>query len=97
MKLKKFKSHSVLSLSLLSVVFQTHGQQIMPKDATAFTAQANKSFIQQLPTNETQDFTDASRGLIETIPELVIKNDKGLTVWDMTSYSIFKTNKLLIR
>ncbi|WP_230849128.1 hypothetical protein [Legionella saoudiensis] len=88
----KIKKSSLLSLSLLSVALQAQAEQ-MPKDASPVTAQANKNFIQALPVNDTQDFTDASRGLIETVPNLVIKDAQGHVVWDMTSYGFLKNKQ----
>ena len=88
----KIKKSSLLSLSLLSVALQAQAEQ-MPKDASPVTAQANKNFIQALPVNDIQDFTDASRGLIETVPNLVIKDAQGHVVWDMTSYGFLKNKQ----
>ncbi len=58
-----------------------------PKDASSFTKQKNEQVLKELPFSDTQDFTDAKRGFIDSLPNLVIKNDKGEVVWDMDSYN----------
>ncbi len=68
-----------LSLSLYAAV--------EPKDASSFTKQKNEQVLKELPFSDTQDFTDAKKGFIDTLPNLVIKNDKGEVVWDMDSYN----------
>ena len=68
----------VLSLSLYAAE--------EPKDASSFTKQKNEQVLKELPFSDTQDFTDAKKGFIDTLPDLIIKNDKGEVVWDMKSY-----------
>ncbi|MFC3902396.1 alkyl/aryl-sulfatase [Acinetobacter marinus] len=57
--------------------------------ATAATIKANNEVIRSLPFNDTEDFKDATRGLIDKPESLIIKDAKGNVVWDMDSYTKF--------
>ncbi len=54
--------------------------------ATDATASANRSVAAQLDINNQRDFEDASRGLIASAENLVVKMPDGTVVWDMPSY-----------
>jgi alkyl sulfatase BDS1-like metallo-beta-lactamase superfamily hydrolase len=43
--------------------------------------------LQSLPFSDTQDFTDASRGFIASLPEVEIVNDQGRVVWSLRDYA----------
>lgn len=58
-----------------------------PKNATAATCNHNKSFLDALPFGDTQDFTDAARGHIATLPEVEIRNERGRVVWSLRDYA----------
>ena len=45
------------------------GALIAPKDATLITQQANAALLEELPFADQQDFKDAQRGFIATLPE----------------------------
>src|SRR5262245_9257210 len=57
------------------------------KDATPVTCAHNASLLSALPFGDTQDFTDASRGFIATLPEVEIKNKSGRVVWSLREYA----------
>lgn len=57
--------------------------------ATAATIKANNDVLNSLPFSDTQDFKNATRGLIDKPASLVIKDAKGNMVWDMDSYTKF--------
>ena len=59
---------------------------IAPKEATTTTAQINAALLEELPFADQQDFEDAQRGFIATLPEVVIKADDGHTVWSLKGY-----------
>ena len=63
-----------------------------PKPATSFTKQKNEQVLKELPFDDTQDFEDAKRGFIDTIPDLIINNNFGSVAWDLTDYN-FIDNK----
>ena len=54
--------------------------------ATAVTARANDAVRQSLALDDKQDFEDATRGLIATLPDPVVKGANGKVVWDARRY-----------
>src|SRR5499427_6415850 len=58
-----------------------------PKNATAATHALNRAVLDTLPFADTQDFEDARRGLIGSLPEMEISNDTGRVVWSLKEYS----------
>ena len=57
-----------------------------PKDATPTTQAQNRAVLGALPFADTQDFEDARRGFLGTLPEVEIKNDRGRVVWSLKEY-----------
>ncbi len=58
------------------------------KAPTEATRRANAAFRQALPFGDAQDFEDAKRGLIATLPEpVVIKGSGPWPIWDLSAYS----------
>ncbi len=58
-----------------------------PKDASTHTCAHNKSVLGQMPFGDTQDFTDAARGFIATLPEVEIRNAEGRVVFTLKEYA----------
>jgi len=58
----------------------------MSKGATSWTKEVHAAPLSNLPFSDKQDFDDAQRGFIGTLPLMNIKNARG-TVWDLTTYS----------
>ncbi|MEZ5817872.1 MAG: alkyl sulfatase dimerization domain-containing protein [Hyphomicrobiaceae bacterium] len=58
-----------------------------PKDATEATCCHNASFLDALPFGDTQDFADAARGLMATLPDVEIKNERGRVIWSLKEYA----------
>jgi len=61
-----------------------------PKAATATTAAANQAFGKSLSLNDKQDFEDATRGLLATLADPVVKSADGKIVWDAKRYDFVK-------
>jgi len=57
---------------------------------TPATAKVNQSLLTKLPFANKTDFADATRGLIASDPNLVIKGGNGSTLWDMPVYDFIK-------
>ena len=57
-----------------------------PKDATALTRASNRAVLDVLPFADSQDFQDARRGFVATLPEVEIKNAEGRVVWTLRDY-----------
>jgi alkyl sulfatase BDS1-like metallo-beta-lactamase superfamily hydrolase len=58
-----------------------------PKDATPITHAQNRAVLDALPFGDTQDFEDARRGFLGTLPEVEITNDQGRVVWSLRDYA----------
>jgi alkyl sulfatase BDS1-like metallo-beta-lactamase superfamily hydrolase len=58
-----------------------------PKDATPTTHCAEPRRARRLPFGDAQDFEDARRGFLGSLPEVEIKNDKGRVVWSLKEYA----------
>ena len=58
-----------------------------PQDATSFTRASNQAVLSALPFADTQDFEDARRGFIATLPEVEITNAQGRIVWSLRDYA----------
>jgi len=58
-----------------------------PKDATPTTRAQNRAVLDALPFGDAQDFEDARRGFLGSLPEVEIKNDKGRVVWSLKDYA----------
>lgn len=58
-----------------------------PKDATEATRRFNAAFAKSLPRDTRQDFEDADRGFIGTIPNARVEAAGGRVVWDMSPFA----------
>ena len=63
---------------------------VMPKEATEATVQANNALYQKLPFADRTDFADAHKGFIAPLPQNVIKGEKGNVIWDPAKYAFIK-------
>jgi alkyl sulfatase BDS1-like metallo-beta-lactamase superfamily hydrolase len=57
------------------------------QDATSITRALNRAVSDALPFEDTQDFEDAGRGFIGSLPEVEIKNAQGRVVWSLREYA----------
>lgn len=58
-----------------------------PKNATVATLAYNRAVLEALPFDDVQDFEDAHRGFLGTLPEVEIKSDQGRVVWSLRDYA----------
>ena len=58
--------------------------------ASAHTVKLNQSVLTALPFEDKQDFTDANRGFIATLPEFVVHYSDGQTIMDLSAYDFVK-------
>jgi alkyl sulfatase BDS1-like metallo-beta-lactamase superfamily hydrolase len=61
-----------------------------PQDATAITRALNRAVLDALPFADTQDFDDAQRGFLASLPEVEIKNAQGRVVWSLRDYAFLE-------
>ena len=64
-----------------------------PKDATPTTCALNRAVLSSLPFGDTQDFEDARRGFLGSLPEVEIRNEAGRVVWSLTDYAFLETEE----
>jgi alkyl sulfatase BDS1-like metallo-beta-lactamase superfamily hydrolase len=62
-------------------------ESTQPKAASPATRTLNAAVLDMLPFHDTQDFADARRGFIATLPDVQIKNDRGRVVWSLHEYA----------
>ena len=58
--------------------------------ATEHTITANRALIKTLPFTDTQDFTDAKRGLIASLPSLKLTSENGDIIWEQAAYDFIQ-------
>ncbi|MFO2476339.1 MBL fold metallo-hydrolase [Pseudomonas sp. 15FMM2] len=81
-----------LIFAMLTTTSAIAAQQ--PKDASSFTQSQNEAVLEQLPFADRQDFEDAKRGFIGTIPDLVIEGKPGHpAIWDLAAYKFLDKEK----
>ena len=59
-----------------------------PKPAHPATIAVNQAMQALLPFDDVQDFADARRGFITTVPDGRIENKRGNTVWNLGAYLV---------
>ncbi|WP_089717141.1 alkyl/aryl-sulfatase [Candidatus Entotheonella palauensis] len=58
-----------------------------PKEATPVTQDRNRAVLTSLPFGDTQDFDDASRGFIASLPDVEIQNTQDRVIWSLREYA----------
>src|SRR5579859_6585510 len=58
-----------------------------PNDATDVTRAVNAAALMSLPLPDNQDFEDARRGFIGSVPDGMIKTPDGKLVWSLADYA----------
>jgi alkyl sulfatase BDS1-like metallo-beta-lactamase superfamily hydrolase len=66
--------------------------QIAPKAAEPATLQANAAMAASLPFANRQDFDDAMRGFVGTIPDALVTGSGAYPVWTMKPYAFEQSN-----
>ncbi len=62
------------------------------KTAEPTVKASNAAVLKDLPFADRQDFNDAERGFIGSLPDATITSDAGRTVWSMTDYAFLKND-----
>ncbi len=78
------------ALAALLIATATAQAQQAPKDATPATAKANAAVRQALALNDKQDFDEATRGLIATLADPVVRAADGKLVWDASRFDFIQ-------
>lgn len=85
------RMHTALFAAFFSAAFTTSPgvsaqSATAPKPATPATARANQAVAHRMAFNDQRDFADATRGLIATLPDPLVKAADGKLVWDANRY-----------
>jgi alkyl sulfatase BDS1-like metallo-beta-lactamase superfamily hydrolase len=64
----------------------------LPKDAHPAVAASNAAMLAALPFDDRQDFEDASRGFIDTLPDATVTNAQGRVVWTLKPYGFLASD-----
>lgn len=64
----------------------------LPKDAHPSVAASNAAMLATLPFEDRQDYEDASRGFIDTLPDATITNAQGRVVWTLKPYGFLSSS-----
>jgi alkyl sulfatase BDS1-like metallo-beta-lactamase superfamily hydrolase len=67
--------------------------QIAPKAPEPSTLQANADMAKTLPFANRQDFEDAMRGFVGTVPDALVPGSGTRPVWSMKPYDFLKANE----
>lgn len=91
------KKHTSIQALLLTVVAAAAAAaagaafaQEAPKPASKVTADANRAFGAALNLGDNVDFDEATRGLVAKLPDALIKDAKGETVWNGNQFDFIK-------
>ncbi|WP_321887154.1 alkyl/aryl-sulfatase [Paraburkholderia bannensis] len=84
------KARFLLPLVALAVSFGATLAAETNKDATPATQQANADLLKTLPMSDRQDYEDAKRGFIATLPNIDVKTPDGKTVWTLDGYQFLQ-------
>jgi alkyl sulfatase BDS1-like metallo-beta-lactamase superfamily hydrolase len=68
-------------------------QQIAPKAPEPATLKANADLVKSLPFANRQDFDDAMRGFVGTVPDALVPGTGPRPVWSMKPYDFLKANE----
>ncbi|MDM0114968.1 alkyl sulfatase dimerization domain-containing protein [Variovorax sp. J22R133] len=79
---------AVVAVAFAGQAFAQHGP--MQKPASQATIRANQAVAQTMAMDDKTDLEEASRGFIAQLPNPVVQDAKGQTVWDENRFSFMK-------
>lgn len=82
---------SLVAVAIASafVLHASAQQPISPKPATQATIRANEAVAQAMAMDDKTDTDEATRGLIAQLPDAIVKDASGRTIWDGGRFSSF--------
>ncbi len=86
-----FKIKTYLALTGLFLLATHADLAALPPSAA--TRAANDAVLSQLPFDDQADFENARKGLIAQDEALIVKDDLGRTIWDMTAYEFLDKDR----
>jgi alkyl sulfatase BDS1-like metallo-beta-lactamase superfamily hydrolase len=88
------KSTSLIIATALAGLGLPAEAQTGPKAAEPATLQANAAMAATLPFANRQDFDDAMRGFVGTIPDALVRGSGAYPVWTMKPYAFEASNEV---
>ncbi len=85
------RGHTWALCWLLAVAAAPAAAQIAPKPPEPATLAANAAFAKTLPFADRQDFDDAMRGYMGTVPDALVPGAGPRPVWSMKPYDFLKS------
>lgn len=82
-------SASAAPLAIVAIVLAgcaTPNVSLAPKEASPATVAAHQRLLRELPFSDRQDFEDARRGFIASIPDALVRAAEGRVAWSMAGY-----------
>src|SRR5215470_18639965 len=89
MSLRSYRLTGVAMIALMLACPPAEAQ-IAPKAAEPATTQANAELAETLPFANRQDFDDAMRGFVGTLPDALIPGSGPRPTWNMKGYEFLK-------
>src|SRR4029453_4397093 len=90
-RMHKYLAMHVVALTLVAGTMAAQGQAPdAARGATDATRPANAAVLHELPFANREDFEFASRGLIEGVSDLIVKDADGRAVWSLPPYAFLK-------
>ncbi|WP_213954806.1 MULTISPECIES: alkyl/aryl-sulfatase [unclassified Variovorax] len=86
--MKNFKPTLVAALVAVAFAGQAFAQAQKP--ATQATIRANQAIAQSMTMDDKTDNEEANRGFIANLPDPLVKDGKGQTVWDVNRFAFMK-------
>jgi alkyl sulfatase BDS1-like metallo-beta-lactamase superfamily hydrolase len=65
----------------------------LPKDAHPAVVALNAAMLAALPFEDRQDYEDAKRGFVATLPDATVTNAQGRTVWTLKPYGFLSSSE----
>jgi alkyl sulfatase BDS1-like metallo-beta-lactamase superfamily hydrolase len=91
--MSKTRSHAVAIAAAITVIASAAHGQIAPKAPEPATLKANAEMAKTLPFANREDFDDAMRGFVATIPDALVPGSGPRPVWTMKPYDFLKQNE----
>jgi len=88
--MKNLKPTLVAALVAVAFAGQAFAQTPAQKPATPATARANQAVAQGMTMDDKTDNEEANRGFIANLPDPIVKDSKGNTVWDVNRFAFMK-------
>jgi alkyl sulfatase BDS1-like metallo-beta-lactamase superfamily hydrolase len=89
-KITQIFSPFLLLAALFLSGLSSHAIAQGPKEAALTTKAANAALLKTLPFSDRQDFEDAQRGFIGTLPDALVKNARDEVLWSLKDYAFLQ-------